>query len=72
MITIRIESCNKGWKESLFNNKYHFFINGQSLCRKYVTFNSNGYYKNIDDNPNNCKECKDKLIEISQKEEQKG
>lgn len=47
-----------GWKFLFNSRKEHYFIDGHSLCNKYLTLRAGGCHEDSD---NRCKACEKKL-----------
>lgn len=55
-------STIEGWVGLLNTKKWHYFINGRSLCRKWMYLGTL-YEQGNDNSPDNCAACKKKLKE---------
>ena len=51
----------EGWFQLHNAVKRHYFVDGQSLCKRWMRFGDSGLDWGGDDNPNNCKACMRKL-----------
>ena len=43
------------------SKKWHYFVEGRSLCRRYMRFNDADLEQRNDDSVDNCAECKRRL-----------
>ena len=60
---LKIILKKEGWKY-LNNSKFwHYFREGTSLCGKWATFSMEGCEQGNNDSPDNCKKCKEKLLQ---------
>lgn len=55
-MTAGLENLHEGWKWLVNSTKAHYFVDGKSLCGRWLTF-SKGYEKGNIDSPDNCKAC---------------
>lgn len=46
-----------GWNWLINATKWHYFVNGTSLCGRYFTFARDGYQEGNDNSPDNCATC---------------
>jgi len=53
----------EGWTWLSNSRKWHYFVNGQSLCRKWTLWGwkSHDYELGNDNSPDNCAECRRRL-----------
>ena len=42
--------------------KWHYFVDGKSLCGKYMTLGQIELEQGNDDSPDNCAECRRRLL----------
>lgn len=57
----------EGWAGVEGGRKWHYFVDGRSLCRKYGFFgNQSNLEQGNDNSPDNCTECKRKLLKRQQ------
>jgi len=54
-------SDTQGWKFLSNAKKAHYFIDGKSLCRKWMTFGS-AFEDNNHTSPDNCPACQKKRV----------
>lgn len=52
---------NEGWVQLNNALKRHYFIDGRSLCKRWMYFGDAGLDWDRGDNPNNCKACMKEL-----------
>lgn len=52
---------SEGWTYLLNSRKWHYFINGISLCRKFMLISRPELEQGNDDSPDNCAACRKKL-----------
>lgn len=55
---------NEGWAPCMFSPKHHYFIKGESLCRRYAIYATRltHFCANDDGSTQNCGTCRIKLI----------
>ena len=51
-------SETQGWKWLFNTRKWHYFVDGRSLCRKWGTLGVGGCEDTNHDSPDNCKTCR--------------
>ena len=44
------------------SKKWHYFRDGRSLCGRWVRFSNNGLEQGMDNSPDNCAECRRRLL----------
>jgi len=59
-----MEAIKEGWTWLFNARKWHYFRNGESLCRKWMIWNSGDLELENDDSPDNCATCRKKLKKI--------
>lgn len=66
------QKLTEGWAW-LFGcgEKWHYFVNQESLCGKYIKFTKGGLEQGNDNSPDNCKACRKKLERCNQQESKK-
>ena len=52
----------EGWTWLHNSKKWHYFVDGRSLCGRWMLFSNPGLEQGNDDSPDNCKACSKKLI----------
>ena len=52
---------NEGWTWLINSKKWHYFVNGRSLCGKFGLIGRPELKQGDDDNPDNCAACRKKL-----------
>lgn len=55
----------RGWKVLINSPKAHYFIEGQSLCRRWMNLGSDGFEDFNHDSPDNCKNCEKKRAKLT-------
>lgn len=51
----------EGWKYLLNSTKWHYFVEGRSLCGKWATFGNDGLEQGNDESEDNCAGCRKKF-----------
>ena len=51
----------EGWTWLLNARKWHYFVEGRSLCGRYLLLASGEFQRGDDDSPDNCAACKRQL-----------
>ena len=51
----------EGWARVDYSRKWHYFVDGRSLCRSYGVFDKVSLEQGNDNSPDNCAICKRKL-----------
>lgn len=64
----KMNQVHRGWGFPLNSKKAHYFINGQSLCHKWLYLGA--LEDTNDDSPDNCAVCRRKLLKIREKEKE--
>lgn len=51
--------AKEGWTWLANSRKWHYFVDGRSLCRRFMFFAEpkSGYEQGNDDSPDNCQAC---------------
>lgn len=58
-MTLRDESDGpQGWGYISNSRKWHYYVNGRSLCRKFMKLSSADLEQGNDDSSDNCAECR--------------
>jgi hypothetical protein len=60
----------EGWTWLINSKKWHYFVNGRSLCGKFGLIGRPELEQGNDDSPDNCTACRKKLKK--RKNEAKG
>ena len=55
---------DKGWGACKNTPKWHYFIGGRSLCRRFMKLSNYCLEQGNDNSPDNCKECQKKLFKL--------
>lgn len=55
-------SKTEGWTYLTNSRKWHYFVDGRSLCKRFMLFIIPELEQGTDDSPDNCKACKEKLL----------
>ncbi len=55
-------SKTEGWTYLTNSRKWHYFIDGRSLCKRFMLFFLPELEQGDDDSPDNCKACRAKLL----------
>lgn len=63
------KQLTEGWKWIIESRKWHYFRNGRSLCGRWATLSNAGFETGNDDSPDNCAECKRKIMAQAAKTE---
>lgn len=55
---------NEGWTWLMNSKKWHYFVDGESLCKRWMYLGSSldKLQKGNNDSPDNCVVCKKKLL----------
>lgn len=61
-----------GWGWAFNARKAHFYVNGLSLCGRWVIFGGSGLELGNDNSPDNCATCKKKLAAKKEREKRNG
>lgn len=62
-MTSRFDPVTEGWKDLINSTKWHYFVDGRSLCRRWMTMSSMGLMKHKGLlQANDCKACYKALI----------
>ena len=61
------KEIKKGWGLPSQSRKWHYFMNGRSLCRKFGWFDRDPLEEGNDNSLDNCKDCKRRLEKIKAK-----
>lgn len=61
-------SEKEGWTWLWNSTKWHYFKNGQSLCRRFMLLGKGDFEQDNNNSPDNCKACKKVLDKENQKE----
>ena len=56
-----MEVKNEGWGMCFNTPKWHYFVEGRSLCGRFMLFGKQDLELGNDNSPDNCKACKAKL-----------
>jgi hypothetical protein len=51
----------EGWTYLLNAPKWHYFVGGRSLCRRWALFSTTALESGNDDSTDNCKSCRVEL-----------
>lgn len=51
----------EGWKYLVNSSKFHYFVNGRSLCNRWATLSDFGLKQDEFPSPDDCKVCRKKL-----------
>lgn len=51
----------KGWGNLFNSRKWHYFIEGKSLCGKWMLMGNGNLVDGQNDSPDNCAACRKKL-----------
>lgn len=62
---------NEGWTWLSNSRKWHYFVDGRSLCKKFMLFSTSGLEQGKDDSPDNCMACRKALEKRKAKLEKK-
>ena len=57
----KMNDNKEGWAHVNFSRKWHYFVDGRSLCRSYGVFPSVQLEQGNDESPDNCAICMKKL-----------
>jgi len=52
----------EGWGKCFGTPKWHYFVDGRSLCRRFMLFGPTDLEQGNDDSPDNCKDCTKRLV----------
>ena len=60
----------QGWSRILLANggytkKWHYFVDGRSLCNRYMKFTDEGLDDTIDISKDNCFACQKKKVKVT-------
>ncbi|MGB9825256.1 MAG: hypothetical protein ACPLRU_01170 [Desulfofundulus sp.] len=58
----------QGWAWLINSRKWHYFIDGKSLCGKYLLIGSPELEQGNDDSPENCAACRKALKKLQGKQ----
>ena len=58
----------QGWTWLGISRKWHYFVDGESLCGKYMLLGSPELKNDNDDSPDNCKVCRKALEKLRKKQ----
>lgn len=61
----------EGWTWLWNSRKWHYFVDGKSLCKRWMVFGSPELEQGNDDSKDNCKKCRSELKKRQQKMEVK-
>ena len=56
-----MEELKEGWAESYGSRKWHYFVDGRSLCRNFGLIGNELLKEGQDNSPDNCTACKREL-----------
>ena len=57
----------EGWTWLSNSTKWHYFVDGKSLCGKFMLFSTSGLEQGNDNSQDNCMPCRRKLEERKSK-----
>ncbi len=60
-------AITEGWKGLSNSKKWHYFIGGRSLCRKWMIMTTLGLEQGNDDSNDNCAACRRSLAAMKAK-----
>ncbi len=63
-----MEEVKEGWTWIFGSPKWHYMINGRSLCGSWLLLGNPELEQGNDNSPDNCKSCKNKLIKKREKD----
>jgi len=63
---------NEGWGACLNTTKWHYFIDGRSLCKRFMLFGRVDLEQGNDASPDNCRACMKKLAKHKAKVDSNG
>lgn len=52
---------NEGWGFIYNSKKWHYYVNGYSLCGRWMVIVGQKFEQGNDTSPDNCKACRKKL-----------
>ena len=52
----------EGWTYLTNSPKWHYFVDGRSLCKRFMLFALPDLELGNDNSPDNCKACRNKLL----------
>lgn len=58
----------EGWTWLRNSPKWHYFVDGRSLCKRFMLFSTSKLEQGQDESPDNCKSCMKALIKRKEKE----
>jgi hypothetical protein len=57
-----MDKLTEGWKWLMNATKWHYFVDHESLCGRWMTFSMNDIEQGNDRSSDNCKMCRRKLM----------
>jgi len=58
---MRGRSMTEGWQKPWNARKWHYFVDGESLCGRWLLLGWKEWLTGNDDSPDNCKKCRERL-----------
>jgi hypothetical protein len=52
----------EGWKYLANSPKWHYFRDGKSLCKRWMTLSDSGLEQGNNTSSDNCKSCRNKIM----------